>query len=387
MKDYFTEVRKLLASTKDLQYLSVANIAGKIIAGIFWFYIATLMEAEEYGQISYLIAIAIMASRISLIGSGPTITVYLAKKIPIHTSLIIITSIISTISAIIVYIIFQDITISLYIVFVTLYDVATATLMGKKLFKIYSKYFITQKICSVGFGLILYYLIGPSGLIFGIALSFLIFFPRIINSFKTSKINFSLVKPRFGFMMNNYGLTIEKIFAGQIDKIIILPLLGFATVGNYHLGFQVLSVMMILPSIVFQYTLPRDASGISNKKIKKITIIISVIFAILGITLAPIILPSMFPKYEEVVEIVQIMSIYIIPNAINTALISNYLAKEKSKIVLIGQSISVSTYITGILILGSMIGINGMAIAYVLSGITQNIFYITYKIKYGKNKE
>jgi len=106
----------------------------------------------------------------------------------------------------------------------------------------------------------------------------------------------------------------------------------------------------------------------------------------MGIVLAPIILPTMFPKYEEVVEIVQIMSIFIIPNAINTALISNYLGKEKSKIVLIGQSISIVTYVLGILSLGPELGINGIAFAYVLSGIVQSIFYIIYKKKYEKKQ-
>lgn len=385
MDDYWKKSKNFLKNTKDLQHLSIANISGKVISGLLWLYVATLMEAKEYGQISYLIAIAILATRISLIGSGPTIIVYLAKKIPIETPLIVITSILAIISAIVVYLIFQDIVISVYILFMTLYDVAIASLLGKQLFKKYSKYFIIQKICSVSFGLTLYYLMGPSGLILGIGLSFLILFPRIVNSFKTSKADFSLLKPRFGVMMNNYGLTIEKIFSGQIDKIIIVQILGFAVVGNFHLGLQLLSVMLILPAIVFQYTLPRDASGISNKKIKKITIIISVIFAILGITLAPIILPTIFPKYTEVVEIVQIISIYIIPNAINTALISDYLGKEKSKVVLIGQSISIATYVPGILILGAEFGINGVVTAFVLSGITQTIFYILFKIKYDKD--
>jgi len=385
MKDYWEKSKDFLKNTKDLQFISIANISGKIISGLFWFYVATLMVAEEYGQISYFIAIAVLATRISLIGSGQTITVYLAKKIPIHTPLIIITSILSTISAIIVYVIFQDIVISIYILLMTLYDVAIAILLGNQFFNKYSKYFITQKICATGFGLLLYQLMGTSGLILGIGLSFLILFPVIINSFKKSNVDFSLIKPRFGFMMNNYGLTIEKIFAGQVDKIIIVSILGFATVGNFHLGIQVLSIMMILPVVVFQYTLPRDAKGISNKQIKKITIIISIIFAILGIILAPIILPTIFPKYAEVVEIVQILSIYIIPNTINTTIISNYLGKEKSKIVLIGQSISISTYVLGILTLGTELGINGIAIAYVLSGIVQTIFYIIYKKKYEEN--
>ena len=154
MDKFSNKAKKFLSSTKDLQYLSVANISGKVIAGVFWFYVATLMEAEEYGQISYLIAIAVMATRISLIGSGQTITVYLAKKIPIHTPLIIITTTLSVISSIVVYIIFQEVVLSIYIISMMFYDTALGSLLGKKQFKKYSGYFIVQKICSVIFGFI-----------------------------------------------------------------------------------------------------------------------------------------------------------------------------------------------------------------------------------------
>ncbi len=72
-------------------------------------------------------------------------------------------------------------------------------------------------------------------------------------------------------MINNYALTIEKVLNGQVDKLIIAPIFGFALLGNYALSIQFLSIMLIIPSIVFQYTLSQDATGNLSKKIKKVS--------------------------------------------------------------------------------------------------------------------
>ena len=53
---------------------------------------------------------------------------------------------------------------------------------------------------------------------------------------------------------------------------------------------------------------------------------------------------------------------------------------------MIGQGISVSVYLGGLLTLGTIIGINGVAISLVLSGICQAIFYIIV-IRHLKNQE
>ena len=385
MNHYWKKLKDIIKKNRELQQIGVANVGGKAISGLLWFFIATLMEPDVYGQISYLIAIAIMASRISLFGSGQTIVVYTAKKIAIQPPVIVLVLILSSISSVVLFFIFEDIAVSLYVFSIAIYDLAIAGLLGRNLYKNYAQYFIVQKIFSVIFGLILYYFFGPSGLILGIGISFLLLLPRIINALKSEKLDFSLLKPRFGFMLNNYGLTIEKIFAGQIDKIIIASLFGFAIVGNYHLGFQFLGVLLIVPAIVFTYILPRDASGIPSLKLKKITILVSIGFAILGIVLAPIVLPTIFPKFIEAAEIVQIMSLYIIPNSINIVYMSHFLGNEKSKIVLIGQSISITTYLVGILTLGDLYGINGVAISLVLSGIFQAIFFVFAKKYYAKS--
>src|SRR3989304_6244168 len=98
-------------------------------------------------------------------------------------------------------------------------------------------------------------------------------------------------------MMNSYVLDLSRTFSGQTDKLIVAPMLGFALLGNYQLGIQFFSLLILLPSIVFQYILPHDASGNPNRKLKKITILVSIFLAILGISLSPIVLPVLFPKF------------------------------------------------------------------------------------------
>ena len=384
MVNFWSNFKNLVSNTRDLQYVGIANLVTKGIAGIFWLYIATLMTVESYGQISYLIAIGTMATRFSLFGSAQTIIVYTAKKVAIQPPVYLISLILGAISSIVVYFILNEMIISLFIISSIIFDLGIASLLGGKLYKKYAQYFIIQKIVFAVLALSLFFIIGQMGIILGIAISFLCLIPIVVKGFTNNKLDFSILKSRKGFMINSYSLNIEKIFSGQIDKIVIVPLLGFAALGNYQLGFQFLALMLMIPSLVYTYTLPRDASGISTKKIKIITIVISIGFAIIGVALAPIIVPLFFPQFEEVVEIIQILSIYIIPNAVTTAFNSYFFGKEKSKIVMIGQSISIGVYLLGIFTLGEIYGITGAAISFLLSGFIQLIFYISIKKIYLK---
>ena len=220
-------------------------------------------------------------------------------------------------------------------------------------------------------------LIGLEGVILGIALSFLPYIKRIYSSLKNDKIDFSLIRPRMGFIINSYALDLSRTFSGYTDKLIVAPLFGFAILGNYQLGIQVLAVLTILPGIVYQYILPRDSSGDSNKKLKKLTIAVSIVLAGLGFILAPLILPILFPKYTEAIEVIQIVSISVIPATINLMYISKFLGNELSKVVLTGSGIFLSVQIVSIFILGELFGVNGVAIALVLGASAEAIFLMT----------
>ena len=106
MNNFWKKIKEVILRTKDLQYIGTSNIITKAIAGLFWFYIASLLEVEIYGQIGYFIAIATMGTRLSLFGSAQTIIVYTAKKIPIQPAVFVIALSLGIISSIIVFFIF-----------------------------------------------------------------------------------------------------------------------------------------------------------------------------------------------------------------------------------------------------------------------------------------
>ena len=377
MANKLDKIKSIVKRFRDLTTIGFANVVSSAISGIFWFYIAALLGTEHYGEVSYFIAIASIASTISFLGAGNTIIVYTAKGEKIQSPIFFITIISGLITSIVLFFIFYNLGVSLYVLGYVVFGLATAEILGRKLYKDYSKYLITQKILFIGFALAFYYLMGPHGVILGFALSFFPYSFRLYKGFKESKISMSVIKPHFGFMMNSYVLDLSRAFSGQTDKLIIFPMLGFALLGNYQLGIQFLSLLSLLPNIVYQYILPQDASGNPNRKLKKATILVSVFLAILGISLSPIVLPVLFPEFKEAIEVIQIISLAIIPISINLVYISKFLGNGKSKVVLGGSGIYLLVQILSITILGQLYGITGVSFAVVLASASEATYLIS----------
>ena len=376
MTEKWKSVKSIFTKFRGLSIIGFGNIVSSGISALFWFYLASLLGAEDYGEVSYFIAIASIASTIAILGAGNTIIVYTAKGEKIQSPIFFISIISSIVVLLATFAIFSKIGISLYILSSVIYTLATSELLGRKLYGSYSKYIIIQKCLMFGFSILFYYLIGLDGVILGIAISFLPYYNKIYQSFKESKMDLKLIKPRFGFMMNTYALDLSRTLSGSTDKLLILPMFGFAILGNYQLGIQFLAVLNIIPSIVYQFILPEDSSGNSNNKLKKYTIVFSIILAFLGVTLSPFVLPTLFPKFADAVEVVQIISLSIIPSTINLIYISKFLGKGLSKIILIGSGVFLLIQTSSIFVLGQIYGVNGIAIALLIATSVEAIFLI-----------
>ncbi len=371
---------------RGLTIIGTTDVIGNAISAVFWLYLASLLGTENYGQLSYFLAIAGIASTLSLTGAGNTLIVYTAKNVRLESSVYFISLVLAAVAMLILFAIFSNYGISAYVLGAIVFGLAGAEILGKKLYKSYSKYLIAQRILMIGLSVGFYHLIGLNGIILGLGLAFLVYLPRIYVGFKETKIDFSLLKERAGFITHNYILNLSGAFSGQLDKLIIAPLLGFAILGNYQLGIQLLSILEMLPGIIFKFILPQDAAGNSNKKLKKITILLSVGMAVLGITLSPIVIPTFFPKFIDAIQVFQIVSLSIIPSTINMTFVSKFLGMEKSKFVLISSGTYLVTQVTLILILGDIYGINGIATAFVISVCIQTIsFFIIDRITQRKN--
>ena len=110
--------------------------------------------------------------------------------------------------------------------------------------------------------------------------------------------------------------------------------------------------------------------------IKKAIILFSVIIAGLSIVLAPILLPIVFPEYKEAVEIIQIMSLAVIPITIVSTYVSKFLGSGNSKIVLIGSGVYIGIQVPTIIVLTTMFGVNGTAASIVIANFVHAIYFI-----------
>ena len=372
--DFWNDIKNKSKNLKNLTVVGITDIVIKSISAVFWFYMATVLAPEQYGEINYLIAVGGIGSTVAALGAATTLTVYVAKGIKIQPPLYVLTLTAGTIAAIVVFLMFETFVISVFLIGNLVFVLGMSELLGRKLYVLYSKFVITQNLLMVSLSLGFHFVIGFEGVVLGVGLSYFPYIIRIYKGFKEAKIDFSLLKTRAGVMSNNYALNLVGVFSTSVDRLITVPMLGFASLGNYAIGLQVLAVITIIPANVFRYILPQDASGAPTAKLKKATIAITTVLVIIAIIVAPYVMPIVFPKFTESVLLVQIMSLSVIPSAIVGMYSSKFLGIEKSMIVFTGSVIYLVTSILGIIVLGNMLGINGVAITLVISGTTQMVF-------------
>jgi len=376
---------KNIRGLRSITTIGSSNVIGTAITAVFWISIAGLIGTDSYGELSYFLAIIGISSVIASVGGGYTMQVYAAKGVKIESSLYFIGIIASTIAAIVLFVIFENFGVSISVIGIVAFNFILFEILGKKLYKKYFKIFVTQKILFVILALTFYFAFGPEGILVGYGVSTLLFLQIIYKSFKNNKVNFSIIRERINFLTHNYIAEMSGTARNQIDKLIIAPLLGFAFLGNYFLGLQVLALMLIIPAIVFKYTLHEDSVGKSTGKIKILTIVVSFFVMLLGIFVAPLVIPIVLPEYSTAVNLIPILSLVVIPRTISIMIVSSFLGQENSKYVVIGNIITFGVLVTSIFPLAELFEITGVAIAYVI-GFSSSTAYMGIKYLQLRNK-
>jgi len=368
---------KNIRGLKSVTLIGSSNIIGGAITSVFWITIASLIGADSYGELSYFLAIIGIAAVIAMIGGGYTMQVYTAKKVKIESSLYLIGIITSAVAAITLFLIFENIGVSISVVGIVAFNFILFEALGKKLYKKYFKIFVAQKILFVLLAFTLLFTFGPEGILVGYGISMLLFSQIIYKSFKNNKVNFPIIRKRIKFLSHSYLIDVSGTARNHVDKVIVAPLLGFSVLGNYFLGIQVLELMLILTGVVFKYTLPADSSGESTGKIKILTIIASFFIMLLGIFVAPLVIPIVLPEYATTVDLIPILSLVVVPRTIVTMIGSSFLGQENSKHVVIGNVITFCVLVISILLLVELFGITGVAMAYVIAFSSSAVYIVT----------
>lgn len=367
---------------KNFGAIAVTDTTSGVISSIFWLFIASLLTVSNYGEIQFLISIASFAVGIAMLANSSTVIVYEVKKRGIRDALFLLTILFGSIVSIFLFIFYSRFDL-IFITFGLIFgEMVVGYFIGNKLFIKYGIFLISQKVLMVGLAIGLYFVFGLEGIIYGIAISYIPIAIVVINSFKGASIKFSLLKDNLGFIINNYGVRLIALSRRNLDKIIIMPILGFEVLGEYALALQIYFAMILFTTISSKFLLYNDASGRNLKKFRIIIIGISIIISILGITLGPKIIPSLFPQFTNSIEILPIMSLAVIPNAIIVIFSSKFLGDEKSRYVLAGSILYAVIYLVLVTILGSTYGLLGLSISFLISTIINACYLGTmYKIK------
>ena len=377
MKYTWNNIKDNIIGKKGLLSIGFADIVGSVISGLFWLYIASQLNPDAYGEIIYFIGIAGLAQLTSLVGSSNTLTVYTAKNVKIQSTLFLISISAAAISLVIITIFLNRLDAGLLAVGFIVFSLVNSVILGKKLFTKYAKLILSQKILTLILGLGLYFVFDAYGIIYGLALSYIPHLIIFVKEFSKTKVDFALLKPRKGFIINNYVMSLTAGLGGTIDKLIIAPVLGLALLGNYSLSLQMLTIMMMFSAVVYKYLLPLDASGESNKKIRQLALVISIIITILGVTILPNVIDWIFPKYVDATDAIQIMSLAVVPGTIAILYSSKFLGMEKSKFVMITKLVSLVILIGGFLYFGPIYGAIGLAWIIVTISTWESIFLFT----------
>ena len=368
---------KNIRGLRSVATIGSSNIIGTAITTVFWISIAGLLGTESYGELSYFLAIIGISSIIAMIGGGYTMQVYAAKGVKIESSLYFLGIIASTVAAITLFLMFENFGVSICVIGIVAFNLILFEILGKKLYKKYFKIFVGQKILFVLIASAFYFVFGTiEGILVGYGVSLLLFSQIIYKSFKNNKVNFSLIRERIKFLSHNYIAELSATARNHVDKLIIAPLLGFSFLGNYFLGLQVLAIMLIIPGIVFKYTLPEDSTGKSTGQIKILTIIVSFFIMLLGIFVAPLVIPIVLPEYATTIDLIPILSLVIIPRTISVMITSSFLGKENSKYVVIGNIITFGVLVVSLFPLAELFEITGVAIAYVIAFSSSTTYMI-----------
>jgi len=365
-------------SVKDLFSLGSTKLLSAVINSLFWFYFASTLPKDDYGQLGFLISLGTVGHAISILGLGTVMVVHGSKDEKIIHSSYKLGIISSAIASLGIFAISRDVFASLLVISMSVFILMTSEINSKQKYRIYSTYTLAQKIIQFLLAIILYPFFGFIGVIAGISFSYLLGL-RNIFKLKIYRSKLDSLKPKLQSMTNNYIIGLNQILFWWGDKLIIGSLFNFEVLGNYQIATHFLLVLYTIPSATFVYLVPQESKGIKNKKIKIYSVLLSIVISIISIISIPFFIDSFLPKYHESILAMQIMSLAIIPIAISMIYESEYIGKDTSRIVLIGSTAQTGLYFLLLIVLGNVFGLIGFALGFLISSIFRSIFNFIMK--------
>jgi len=215
---------------KDVLFLGTSNFTSSIALGVFLLFLASLLEKTQYGELAYFMSIANVAATISLFGLRTMIVVYEPKNENIFPASFVLLLISSGISALIVYIIFQNVVVSLLILGMSLFMITMSGINSKKRYSDFAKHRLFRTVTTIVVSLILYNFFGINGILLGYFVGTLFILKELQTLMKNRKIEFSVLRSKIKFMLHIWSRNISEVFVkwgGQIGNRCFIRIFHF----------------------------------------------------------------------------------------------------------------------------------------------------------------
>jgi len=358
-------------SSKNFSFVMIGRIISSALQAIFYLIFAAMLQPDSYGNLSYLIALAGTISTISRIGLNYTVTVYQAKNNSELSNQINVLALITT-SIASVILLTVNITVSILCFSMSLFLMNIHNLMGLKEYKKYMSIDIIKGILIVVVPILFYFILEIPGILLGMSISYLVCSFHFFKFLHFNTNQFKIITSNYKVLIHNFGVDFSANATKFVDKLIIVPILGFTYTGIYQLNIQILFGLEMLPLALHSFLLSEESSGKKHKKISYLVILASGIVALLVIILGPFFINELFLNYSEGIYSLQIMILSLIPLSIGAILNAKLQAKE-STTVGFSAIVRIGSLLILVGILGNLYGLTGLSFAVLISVILNTI--------------
>ncbi|MEM4249802.1 MAG: oligosaccharide flippase family protein [Candidatus Nitrosotenuis sp.] len=363
-------------STRDFSFVMVGRVVSAGLQALFYLIFAVLLQPEAYGHLSYLIAIAGTVSTVSRFGLNHTATVYQAKGETLMSSQVNSLAIITTTAASLLLLL-VDPNVALLCFSMSLFLMNIHNLTGLKKYKKYMGIDITKGILIVTLPIALYFVFEIPGILLGSSISYLVCSPHFFK-FLRFKDSFDVIKKNHKVLAHNFGVDMSTNATRFVDKLLIVPIMGFAYTGIYQLNLQILSGLEMLPLALHSFLLSEESSGKSQKKISAVVVAASIAISAVVIVLAPFAIGKLFPQYQEGTYSFQILVVSIVPLTVGAILTAKLQALGSTRVGFLAV-VRIGSLLVLLGVLGNTFGLTGLSVAVLASSVISTVFlYMLY---------
>lgn len=375
-------MKRFVSANQGLGYLTIGNTSSNVLGGFFWIILATFVAADTYGKASYFTSIASFAVTVALIGFPIFLTTFLAKGVArVREEIASLTLVLCVAAAIVCFLLFQYVPLSILVVAVALFSVTIQDLIGEGRYRQFAIINIGQKVTNVVLSISLYFVIGFDGIIWGYALSYLAFGFKTVLIARRFALSFTTLREKKAFLFHSWGLDLSKAVAYSSDKFLIAPLFGFAVLGVYQLGIQFLMLQSLIPNTMFPYLLREQARGINRRYVKIYGLLLTIAISGVIVVAAPYVIPLIFPRFIESITLIQIATWGAPLMVLNSIFSTELLALEKSRGVFVAAAIFFGISYLLMYYLGAEFGPIGLVYALLVALATESAcLYVSKRV-------